>query len=139
MQIANEVTENSSQVLQLATSVMREGESLHTDSVYGSHPGKLVVNDSTVMTFDTYTKNVNTGGRSVSIRKLRLTQGGNPAVDITSDHVNVTNFVVTDITQGGNPEMVQIELDISSINPDNDLNFDNTLSTRTSISVRKES
>ena len=87
--------------------------------------------------FDTYTKNVVIGGKSVDIRKLRLTENDNP-VDLTSDHVNVKNFVLSSLAQGDGPESLEIYLTLSSVNPSQDPLYDYALDIRTNVTVRKE-
>lgn len=137
--IANEVTENTSQVMQIISSAVRQGDSIDKlNSVFGSHPGVLLINDDELLTIDTYTKNVNIGGSLVSIRTLRLTRGLNEPIDLTSDHVNVHNFWLTDISQPGHPDVLRMDLGLSNINPGGDPDFDNSLSVRTSITIRKE-
>lgn len=138
-QVSGEVKENASQVMQLVISSVRNGNSIDASgSVFDLHPGILVINDLEPVTFDTYEKNVNVGGQMIPIRKLRMAQGGNPSIDITSDHVDVTNYVISNLTPPGHPNTVQINLELSSINPDNDPEYDNRLSLKTSVTIREE-
>jgi len=139
VQASAELQENVSQVINIAVRTVREGESLNTGaSIFGSNPGVLVIDDTDTMLIDTYAKMISIAGQNISIRKLQLTRGFNAPVDITSDHVNVTNFKLTNMTPAGHPGVVQIELEVSRINPQNDPNFDGSFQVKTSAVIRKE-
>lgn len=141
VRISNEIKENISQSLQIVTALVREGDSLDAgNSVFDVNPGKLVINDEgEAVILETYTKQVTVGGASATINKLRLTQGGNPPVDLTSDHVNATDFRVVNLSQGGSPDTVRLFFELSNINPSGDPTFENRLSVTSSITLRTES
>ena len=103
------------------------------------HPGVLIVNDDELITFDTYEKTVTFGEQLVDIRKLRMTQGLNDPVDISSDHVDITNFQIADMSQADGPETVQVEITVSSINPENYLDYQSILPIKTSLTFRNGS
>jgi len=141
VRISNEIKENVSQFTQIVTALVREGNSLDIgNSVFDVHPGKLVVsNGAEIATIETYTKQVTMGGASVAIRKLRFLQGSNPPIDLTSDHVDVTDFRLVNLSQAGSPDVIQLFFELSNVNPSGDPSFESRLSVSSSIAVRAES
>jgi prepilin-type N-terminal cleavage/methylation domain-containing protein len=138
--VSRETKENASQVMEIFKHYVRQADDMNTgDSVFDSNPGVLSLEDDGTVIIDTYTKDVMVGEGTQTIRKLRLTEGGNPALDLTSDHVNVDNFVLTDLTQGANPDAVLMDLTISSVNPGNDPLYEHSLSIQTGATIRNES
>lgn len=137
--ISREVKENVGQLLEIFKYFVRDAEGVNAGgSQFGVHPGvlELVYSDGNRI-FDTYTKDLTVGGVNVTIRKLRYTHSGS-SYDLTSDHVDVTTFRLSDLTQGSEPFVTQMELDLESVNPGNDPNYDNSLSVRTTANVREE-
>jgi len=107
-------------------------------STFGSHPGVLVFGSAGGdITFDTTTKNITVGGQSVTIRKLRMKTGAGEPIDLTSDKVDVTNFIVKNRTRGTEPKNVKVEVTLASVNPGQDPARNKTLSFETAISIRK--
>lgn len=139
IQIASEIKENTAQVMQLMTKAAREADSIDFgNSVFGADSGRLVLNGDGVLTFDTHMKGITVGGMPVTIRKIKFIQGANQAVDITSDHVDVSLFRLTDLSRSGSPDSFQIELQLSSINPGGDADYEDSLTTRSSFTMREE-
>ena len=66
-------------------------------------------------TFDTYEKVVDFGGQSVTIRTLRMNDGTGP-VDLTSDRVDVTNLLLTNVSTGATSGVI-ISLTLHSAAP----------------------
>jgi len=111
---------------------------LTANSTFGSHPGVLVFGyTSGDITFDTATKSITVGGQSVMIRKLRMKTGSSSPIDLTSDKVDVTNFVVKNRTKGTEPKNVKIEVTLAFVNPGQDPARNQTLSFETAVSIRK--
>ena len=69
------------------------------------------------VTIDTYTKEVLLGNRTFTIRKLRF-DDGSQVVDLTSDLVDVTQFVIRDRRQGTEPDTIKVEFTVQYFNPD---------------------
>jgi len=137
--IQRELKENVSQTVESFKYFTRNAEDVDVGgSQFGIDPGVLVLTypDGAVV-FDTYTKNVSVGGNQVEIHKLRYSRGGN-SYDITSDHVDVTEYKLSDMAAGDEPESVQMELTISSINPTDNPDYENSLAVRTTVNIRKE-
>jgi hypothetical protein len=138
--VSRETKENASQAVEIFKHYVRQADDMNTgDSVFGSNPGVLSLENGETITIDTYTKDVMVGGKTQTIRKLRLTEGGNPALDITSDHVNVDNFILTDLTQGDVPDAVLMDLTISEVNPGGDPLYEHSFSIQTGAVIRNES
>ncbi len=108
-------------------------------STFGAHPGVLVFGYSTGnVTFDTAAKNITVGGQSVTIRKLRMKTGAAAPIDLTSDKVDVTNFVVKNRTRGTEPKNVKVEVTLAYVNPGGDQARNRSLSFETAVSIRKQ-
>lgn len=109
-------------------------------SVFGSHPGQLtldypgVENDVVV---DTAPAVVTVAGQTVTIRKLRVSRGGGPALALTSDRVDVADFVVWNLTRVNTPQTVRIALTIAAVNPGHDPNRRATSTLETSVTLRR--
>lgn len=137
--LSTEIKENASQAMQLMVASVREGSSLNEGgSIFDQHPGRLVIDGAPGFIFETYTKQVQLADTPVTIRKLQAIQGGSSPLDITSDHVDVTNFQIKNMSHGGQPGTVQITLEVSSINPQNDPNYEQELELKTTAALRSQ-
>ena len=136
---SSEVKENVAQIVEIFKYNIRGADDIYVgDSVFNTHPGILSIQNESTIIIDTYTKDVILDGRSNTIRKLRYKKGSDPSVDLSSDRVNVENFVVRNLTQGVNPNNIKMELTISYLNPEDDYLYDQSISINTSALVRKE-
>ena len=136
--LANEINENASQAMQHMIATLREAEVLSpADSIFDQHPGKFAIDGAQFIVFDTYEKEVQLGGESVTIRKLRKVEDGS-AFDLTTDHADVSDFQIKNLSHGGQPATLQIFLELSSVNPVNDPNFEKNLPLRTTVSLRQQ-
>ena len=106
-------------------------------TVYGTNPGTLVLNyfSNPTVTIDTYTKQVTRGSQSYQITKLRFQEGANPAEDLTSDQINVTNFLVTNRSQGSG-ETIEITLGLEFLNPSNSKAYESQQTWNETITLR---
>lgn len=119
-----------------AASVTRSGGA----SIFGVHPGKLTLVHSgsgNDVVFDTATSSVTFGGVSVEIRKLQVKVGSGTAQALTSDLVDVTKFVLTDLTRDLTPDTIRIDLTAQAVNPGNDPNREAEFSLSTTVSLRR--
>ena len=137
--ISREVKENTAQVIELFRQTVRNGEDVNVGvSQFGVNPGSLtLVYSGGNRVFDTYEKSVTIGGLSVDIKKLRLTYGGT-SYDLTSDGVNVDPFLLSNFTPGAESNVVQMELQLSNVNPGGDPDYDESLSVHTTANIRQE-
>ena len=137
--ISREIKENTAQVVEQFRQTVRNGEDVNEGvSQFGVNPGLLsLVYSGGIRVFDTYTKIITVGGESVSIKKLRLTHGGT-SYDLTSDQVDVDQFLLTNLTQVSGPDTVQLEFQLSFVNPGDDPNYDESLSAQITAHVRHE-
>ena len=85
---------------------------------------------------DVAAKTINLGGQDVEIHKLRITDGPSDPEALTSDKVDVTNFILTNLTQGSEPKNIKIELTIKYVNPSQDPKWEAEISSETASSVR---
>lgn len=109
-------------------------------SNFGVHPSVLALDfpgSNTDVAIDTYLKDIALGYENVQIRKLRLKEGLNTPVDLTSDRVNVTRFVVYNRTRFNEPKTVKIELTLEYIGSKQDFARVRSASFQTSVAVRK--
>lgn len=137
--ISREVKENTAQVGELFKYIVRDAESVDIgSSQFGAHFGvlELVYSDGNRI-FDTYTTSIIAGGQTMDIHKLRYTENGQFS-DVTSDHVDVTQFQLSDFTQGDAPHVIQMEFTLKTVNPGTDPLYDDDLSIRTTVLVRQE-
>ena len=136
----HEAQENAAQVVDIFEYFIRKGDDIDTgSSVFGAHPAVLSVQGASNVLIDTYVKNITVGGESYPIRKLRLTEGAFASVDLTSDHVDVTDFELTNLTQGSESDVILINLTLSSINPSSDDYYNYSFTVRTAVGVRQDS
>ena len=136
--VAREVKENVSQSIESFKYFVRNSDGIDQGaSQFGVNPGVLYLSYAEgSKTFDTYVKNVDVGGVTKYIRKFRFTQSGD-TYDITSDHVEVENLIFSNYTQGGEP-IVQMDIGLKSVSTNDDSNYNESLSVRTSVNVRQE-
>lgn len=137
---STELTYNARLVLDNITRLGRgANDVVTTSSVFAIHPGVLVLGYSTGdATFDTATKNITVGGQSVTIRKLRMKIGAAAAIDLTSDSVDVTNFIVKNRTRGTEPKNIKVEVTLAHVNPGGDQARNQSLTFETAVSIRKQ-
>lgn len=110
-------------------------------STFNVHPGVLTLDypgSGTDVIFDTYLKSVALPtGSNVTIRKLRVKDGGSSYQDVTNDEVDVTNFVVRNLTQASEPKNIEVELTLQTVNTTNNPNYDFILPLETAVTLRK--
>lgn len=137
MQVLIEVDNNGTFVLEKLSYYTKRADTIDATTVYDSNPGKLVINYATdpQITFDTYEKEITLGDSSVMITKLRMKIGADPAEDITSDGVDVTNFVLTDFSVG-QIKTINFDLTIESVNPSGSQKYAAENSWTTTVTVR---
>lgn len=107
-------------------------------SVYLNNPGKIVLTypSNPQVTIDTYDKQITVNATNITIKKLRIQIGVNPAVDLTSDRVHVTNFVITSRSSPASAA-AQIDLTLETANTGNNRTFFVTNSWRTTFTCQK--
>ncbi|MFH1012593.1 MAG: prepilin-type N-terminal cleavage/methylation domain-containing protein [Candidatus Peregrinibacteria bacterium] len=139
LNVSGELTQNSRLVLERITYKIQNAEALAVaSSTFGVHPGVLTVTASGANSIiDTYTKNVSIGGQTISIRKLRMKEGAAAAIDLTSDKVNVTHFVLTNLTRDEEPANVKMELTLEYVETGEDPLRNESLSVQTAASLRQ--
>lgn len=118
-----EVLENARLVMEKITREVHDAEAVSTGT-FGSHPGSLTLTlDGAGGSFviDTSTKLVG----SDTIRYLRW-----DGTQITSDKVNISNFVLNDMTRGTEVENIQVEFSMESLDGTYDLDLQTSISLR---------
>lgn len=126
-ELDREVIENARFVLSLFVREMHDGVGVNAGD-FGSHPGALTLDTdgSGTWVMDTDTKTLGTQ----TLRYVQVDSGSGP-VQITSDLVNVTNFVFTDLTRDTEPENIQLDMTLESIDGLSTASF------RTAVSLRQ--
>jgi len=136
-----EVYMNARTVIHQLQQQIKKADDITTGScTFDSHPGILTLDfpgGSTDVIFDTYTKDVTVGQQTTTIRKLRIKEGAGDYIDLTSDKVNVTDFVLTNFTRGSEAKNININLTLESTNPDNDPNYAASISLETAVTIRR--
>lgn len=128
-------------VQQISQSIKNATNVTVGSSTFGSHPGVLTLDypgSGTDVIINTYDKTVTmSSGATVAIKKLRIKEGTLDYQDLTSDNVNVTNFVVRNLTRGSERKNINLEVTLSQLNPAGDPNYDASLTTETATSLRQ--
>jgi len=134
----SEVGYNGSFAIERMMYVGQRADALAAQSVYGAHPGVLIFNTPNGQTvIDTYQKNITHNGVALTIRKLRLQEGGAAAVDLTSDAVDVSRFYLSNFSSGATFS-VKISLIIQAVNPGGSKAYEASQSWDTTVTVRKK-
>lgn len=67
--------------------------------------------------------------------KLRITQGGNPPIFLTTDRVVITNLVFTNLSYSGTPGTIRIEIEIEHKNPANRPEYEASIELKSTFSL----
>jgi len=139
VEVSLELTQNGRLVIERMTEQVRHANDLNQgSSTFSVHPGILSLgNTAGAVTVDTYTKSVDVGGQMITIRKLRMKEGTASALDLTSDRIDVTNFVIRDRTRTGELETAQIELTMDFVDSGQDPLRSRSLSLQTTTAIRQ--
>lgn len=73
----------------------------------------------------------------VADEKLMVTQEVNGPYELTNDRVRVTNLQFTNVSYAGTPGTVRIRMTIEHVNPNNISQYEASLETEDTISLRK--
>jgi len=140
MNVSNELTENGKVVFDKVTEKMRNAEDVVVgSSTFDTNPGVLVLDvGSENLTFDTYDKDVTVGGVQLTITKIRMQEGSDPAVDLTSDKVDVTDFTLKRRTRDEEAENIKMEISLDFVTGGTDLDSVKSLDLETAISIREK-
>ncbi len=132
-----EVNDVGAYVLETIVYETERASMIGGSTVYGTNPGKLVLNFSSGpnVTFETYQTTVYLGDTPVTITKLTRQEGTGLPVDITGDNINITNFVLTDLSKTG-ATTVAIDLTLNSLNPEDSKVYESENSWTTSVTLR---
>lgn len=126
---------------QLTQSVRNAEDVVTASSTFNVHPGAITLDyagSGTDVIIDTYTKDVTlSNGQIVTIRKLRIKEGALAYQDLTSDAVDVSNFVLRNLTKTSEKKNINIEVMLEQLNPLNDPNYNAAISVETAISLRQ--
>ncbi len=123
VQAKNEIQQNARLAFTRLGSALRSADRVYQppDSLFDAHPGILALDfpgENTNAVIDTYSKNLILAGQSVTIRKLRLTEGAQ-SFDLTSDRVNVSQFIVRNRTQSENLQIIHFDLGLEAVSDPN--------------------
>lgn len=123
MKVMREVVENSRFVMDFMVREIRDAEDIDS-ATYDTHPASITLDldGASSLTIDTDTKTAH--GQTIRFIQVDGEQ-------ITSDLVDVIHFELTDLTQADEPNNVQIELQIQS------LNAEESVELRSSVSLRE--
>jgi len=134
----SEVNDGGVFILKKITYHVQRADEVDTQTVFDTHPGKLVLNTTGgQITLDTYQKSIALGSAVVAITKLRMIEGLNPAVDLTSDKVDAKNFTVNNFSASG-VTTIRINLTLESVNPTGGATYEAENSWTTSATIRKK-
>ncbi len=140
-EIIGELDRNARFVLQQLNREGRQAQNIVTaSSIFDSHPGSLTLQNPAGenIVFDTYTKDVEIGSVDVTIRKLRLQEGANPAIDLTTDQINVTDFTLIDYSSAPDNQSFGFEITLEYANNGNDPSRAQSLQFQSTINLRND-
>ena len=137
-----DLNENARFVLEFITQKIHQADDVIVgSSTFGTHPGVLTLDypgSGTDVLFETYTKNISLpNGSSYNLRKLRIKEGTASYQNLTNDKVDVTNFVVRNLTRGSEAKNINIEITFQYFNPQNIPEYNLTYTVETAVSLRK--
>lgn len=69
--------------------------------------------------------------------KLRITQGASGPYELTNDRVKVTSLQFTNVSYTGTPGTIRVQMTIKHVNPNNLNQYEASLTTEDTISLRK--
>lgn len=137
---SQEVYGNARLAMSSITQIIRAALDINTgSSTFASHPGVLSLKYSASSQDDvilnTYTKSVTVGGVATTIRTLRIKEGLGAYQDLTSDSIDVTNFVVRNLSRG-TAKIVNVEMTFRRVNISGDSEYDASVSLETAVGLR---
>lgn len=141
VEVGSELTQNGRLIFDKFTQEVRVSEDVDLgSSTFDLNPGVLTLERTGVgndVIFNTYVKNIILAGQVVPITKISFTDGVNPPVDLSSDRVDVTNFVFRNRTRDDEPANIELHLTLEYVNPGSDLERNKDLTLTTAVSIRK--
>lgn len=141
MKNSQEVYGNARLAMNTISKTIRSALDINTgSSTFASHPGVLSLKYSASsvgdIIIDTYTKSVVVGGVSTTIRSLRVKEGAGAYQDLTNEFVDVTNFVVRNLSRGS-AKIVNIEVTFQKVSASDDSDYDESVSLETAVGLRQ--
>lgn len=138
---SQEVYGNARLTMNSITRAIRGALDINTgSSTFASHPGVLSLKYSASSQDDviinTYTRSVSVGGIATTIRTLRMKEGQGAYQDLTSDSIDVTNFVLRNLSRG-TAKIVNAEITFRRINVSGDSEYDASVSLETAVGLRQ--
>jgi prepilin-type N-terminal cleavage/methylation domain-containing protein len=130
--VVQEVQGNTRTALNIITQRILAAEAVNTgSSTFGTDPGVLSLQMADAA------KNPTVLNLTADDGVLQITEGASAAVALTTDEVNVTNLVFTNLTPSGARENIRIQMTIEFNNPSGDKEFEYSQSITTSITLRQ--
>jgi prepilin-type N-terminal cleavage/methylation domain-containing protein len=130
--VVQEVHGNTRTALGIISQRLRAAEAVNTaSSTFGTDPGVLSLQMSDAA------KNPTVIDLTADNGVLQVTEGASSSVAITSDEVNITNLVFTNLTASSTRENIRVEITAEYNNPSGDVEFTYTQSLQTAVSVRQ--
>lgn len=137
--VSAELTSTGRIVLERLTRDIKHADDIIlASSILDTHPGVLVLSlDGDEVRYETYIKNVTIAGETAPIRKIRRRVNLENDQDITSDALDVTNFVVQDLTRGAEAKNVNLTLTLQHINPGNTTERNKSITLESGATIRQ--
>jgi type II secretory pathway pseudopilin PulG len=130
--VVQEVQANSRGALNIITQRILAAEEINAGvSTFALDPGVLSLQMADPL------KNPTVINLSADNGVLQITQGTEGPISLTSDEVNVTNLVFTNLTPQGSRANIRVEITIKYDNPSGDVEFNYSQTLQTSISLRQ--
>lgn len=129
--VSSEVQSSARDALGLVTQRIKSANGVNVGaSIFGTDPGLLSLSMASSTLNPTIIDLDQNDGR------IRIKEGAQPPVYVTSGVVKITNFVFTNLTTLSSRENIRIEMTVEYINPSGDIEYQYLQSYRTAASVR---
>ncbi|MDA2922329.1 type II secretion system GspH family protein [Patescibacteria group bacterium AH-259-L07] len=131
--VATEVQENARMALKVISQKIRAADDVDIGaSVFGSDPGVLSLSMADASRNPTIIELDSDNG------SLQITEGVNNPVQITTNRVNVTNLVFTNVTPSNvSRESIHIQITVAYNNASGDIEYTYSQSLQTAVSLRQ--
>lgn len=128
--VSTNLTQEGRLVLERITQAIRSADAVMETSVFNTNPGILNLDfpGTADVIIDTYLVS--------GIRKLRMKEGANAAIDLTSNQATVTNFIVVNLRRAAEPANLRIDLTLNAAQAGQDPARNHSIALQTSASLR---
>jgi prepilin-type N-terminal cleavage/methylation domain-containing protein len=108
--VISEVEQQGSQTMNIIAQNIRNASGI---------TGPIAATSATSLTLTEYIGSLSPTVIAQSGNKIQITEGTNPAIDLTSNRVIVSNLSFSNLSRPNTPGVIQVKFNLTHINPDN--------------------